>query len=291
VNDRYPVSGTRCRRIDFIKGLRMRRHTLVALVVGVALAGAGRPAGAQERQTARDTFTWDGRIAPGRWLRLKNMNGAITVEGTTGDRAEVRATKRWRRGNPDDVRIEVRKVGPDEGDVLICALWHEESSCGERSYHSNNSGWRRNDTEVEFVVRLPRDVRVDVSTVNGGVDVEGATSEVDARTVNGGIEAMTTGGPVNAGTVNGDIRVRMTQLGNNEELSYETVNGSVTVELPEQLDADVEMTTVNGSLSADYPLTLQGRISPRRIRATIGQGGRRMEFKTVNGDVRLVKRS
>ena len=67
--------------------------------------------------------------------------------------------------------------------------------------------------------------------------------------------------------------------------------GSVTVELPEQLDAEVEMTTVNGSLSADYPLTHQGRISPRRIRATIGQGGRRMEFKTVNGDVRLVKRS
>jgi hypothetical protein len=50
------------------------------------------------------------------------------------------------------------------------------------------------------------------------------------------------------------------------------------------------MTTVNGSLEADYPLTMQGRISPRRIRATIGQGGRRMEFKTVNGNVRLVKR-
>jgi hypothetical protein len=264
---------------------------VTALLAGLALVASATPALAQRRETAADAFNWEGRIAPGRWLHLKNMNGPITVEGTSGDRVEVRATKRWRRGDPDDVRIEVRRVGRDTSDVLICALWYENSSCSEDSYRSNNSGWRRNDTEVEFVVRLPRDVRINVSTVNGAIDVDGATSEVEAQTVNGGIEATTSGGPVNAETVNGDIRVRMSELGSDADLTYSTVNGSVTVELPERVDADVEMTTVNGSLSADYPLTLQGRISPRRIRATIGQGGRRMEFKTVNGDVRLVKRT
>jgi len=269
----------------------MRSPRLNTAVVALALAAVAAPALAQGAQTARDAFTWEGRIAPGRWLHLKNMNGSITVEGTSGDRVEVRATKHWRRGDPEDVRIEVRRVGRDTSDVLICALWYENSSCSEDGYRSNNSGWRHNDTEVEFVVRLPRDVRVDVSTVNGGVEVDGATSEVEAQTVNGGIEATTSGGPVSAETVNGDIRVRMAELGSDEDLTYSTVNGSVTVELPERLDAEVEMTTVNGSLSADYPLTLQGRISPRRIRATIGQGGRRMEFKTVNGDVRLVKKS
>jgi Putative adhesin len=271
----------------------MRNFASLTAVAALALGATlgPRPAGAQERETDRDAFTWQGRIAPGRWLRVKNMNGPITVEAASGDQAEVRATKHWRHGDPKEVRIEVQKVGADGGDILICALWSEDSSCSERSYRSNTSGWRRNDTEVDFVVRLPRGVRVAVSTVNGGVAVDGASSEVDASTVNGGIEAATDGGPVNANTVNGDIRVRMAQLGNDEDLSYSTVNGSVTVQLPDTLDADVEMTTVNGSLSADYPLTMQGRISPRRIRATIGRGGRRMEFKTVNGDVRLVKRS
>jgi DUF4097 and DUF4098 domain-containing protein YvlB len=216
------------------------------------------------------------------------MNGAILVEPSTSDRVEVRARKRaGRRGDPEDVRIEVQKVGAGDGDVLICALWNEDAECTETSYRSNSSGWRRNDTEVEFTVRLPKDVRVAVSTVNGSVEVAGATSQVEAHTVNGGIEAATTGGPVSAGTVNGDIRVRMASLGGSDDLAYSTVNGSVTVELPERVDAEVEL---NGSLEADYPLTMQGRISPRRIRATIGQGGRRMEFKTVNGNVRLVKR-
>ena len=253
------------------------------------LAAPVSPAAAQERGASGD-FSWDGRIGGGRWLRVKNMNGSITVEPSSSDRVEVRATKRSRRGNPDDVRIEVQKTGAGDGDVLICALWYENASCSETSYQSNSSGRRGNDTEVEFTVRLPKDVRVAVSTVNGSVEVVGATSEVDAHTVNGGIRAATSGGPVSAGTVNGDIRVRMASLGNSESLAYSTVNGSVTVELPAQLDADVEMTTVNGSLEADYPLTMQGKFSTRRIRATIGQGGRRMSFKTVNGDVRLVKR-
>jgi hypothetical protein len=266
----------------------MRSTKLIALAAAVA---AATPAAAQERERAPDAFNWSERIEPGAWLRIKNMNGPIKVESASGDRAEVSATKRWRRGDPDDVRIEVQRVGPGERDVLICALWNEDASCSETDYRSNSSGWRRNDTEVEFTVRLPKSVRVAVSTVNGNVDVAGATSEIEARTVNGGIEAATAGGPVSASTVNGDIRVRMAELAGDDELSYTTVNGSVTVELPPTIDAEVEMTTVNGSLTADYPLTMQGRISPRRIRATIGQGGRRMEFKTVNGDVRLVKRS
>ena len=256
-----------------------------------ALLLLAAPAAAQERGASDTDFSWDGRVAPGRWIRVKNMNGAILVEPSTSDRVEVRARKRaGRRGDPEDVRIEVQKVGAGDGDVLICALWYENASCSETGYQSSSSGWRRNDTEVEFTVRLPKDVRVAVSTVNGSVEVEGATSEVEAHTVNGGIEAATSGGPVSAGTVNGDIRVRMATLAGTDDLEYSTVNGSVTVELPERLDAEVEMTTVNGSLEADYPLTMQGRISPRRIRATIGQGGRRMEFKTVNGNVRLVKR-
>ena len=75
-----------------------------------------------------------------------------------------------------------------------------------------------------------------------------------------------------------------------EPLHYATVSGSITVEIRGQLDADVEMTTVNGSLSSDYPMTLDGRINPRHLRATIGKGGRQLRFTTVNGSVRLVKR-
>jgi hypothetical protein len=49
------------------------------------------------------------------------------------------------------------------------------------------------------------------------------------------------------------------------------------------------MRTVNGRVSSDFPLTLSGRINPRHIRATVGKGGRRLRFSTVNGSVDLRK--
>jgi DUF4097 and DUF4098 domain-containing protein YvlB len=48
---------------------------------------------------------------------------------------------------------------------------------------------------------------------------------------------------------------------------------------------------VNGSLTSDFPIMVQGRMNPRRIRATIGKGGRRIRLETVNGSVELRKAS
>jgi hypothetical protein len=269
-----------------------RRMALAALTSVVAgSAGLASVAAAQQRSD-RD-FSWDGRITSGKWLYVRDLNGSIRVERATGDRAEVTAVKRSRRGNPEDVRIETRRIGSDDGDVIICAFWTENASCDEDGYRSHGDNNRRdhdNDTSVEFTVKLPAGVRLNVSTVNGGVTVAGATSEVRASTVNGRVSAASSGGPVNASTVNGDIDVRMRELGTGD-LEYSTVNGSIEIEVPANLDADLDMRTVNGSLSADFPITLQGRVNPRRMRATIGKGGRRIRLETVNGSVELRKAS
>jgi len=266
------------------------RRTHLVPLTAVAMMATGGTAGAQQRSTDRD-FSWDGRITSGRWLYVRDLNGSIRVERATGDRAEVTAVKRWRRGDPEDVRIETRRLGGDDGDVIICAFWTENASCDEDGYRSHSDrNWRNhdNDTSVEFTVRLPAGVRLGVSTVNGGVTVNGATNEVRASTVNGRVSAVSSGGPVNASTVNGDIDVRMRDLGTGD-LSYSTVNGSIEIEVPSNLDADVDMRTVNGSLTAEIPIRLQGRVNPRRIRATIGKGGRRLRLETVNGSVELRK--
>lgn len=274
-----------------------KRRTQVAALTAVVVAASvatSSIAVAQQRTSERD-FTWEGRITGGRWLYVRNLNGSIRVERASGDRAEVTAVKRWRRGNPEDVRIESRRLGGEDGDAIICAFWSEDSSCDEDGYRTRNNhgdNWRGrdNDTSVEFTVRLPAGVRLGVSTVNGRVSVAGATSEVRASTVNGGVDAVSSGGPVNASTVNGDIDVRMRELGTGD-LEYSTVNGSIEIEVPANLDADIDMRTVNGSLSADFPITLQGRLNPRRMRATIGKGGRRLRLETVNGSVEIRKAS
>ena len=142
---------------------------------------------------------------------------------------------------------------------------------------------------MKFVVRLPKGVKVDVNTVNGGLDVNGAQSEVEASTVNGRIEVATTSGPVNAHTVNGSVSVRMDALPGDDDLEFSTVNGSVSVEVPSNFAGELVMETVNGSLTTDFPLTISGKVNPKHIRATVGKGGRRVEMKTVNGSIELRK--
>ena len=264
---------------------RTLRTAAAFFLVAAAVAAPARAQGSRE-----EPFSWTGAAAGGSWLTLRNVNGAVRIEGTSGSQVEVRATKRWRRGNPADVEVRVTRYGAGGRDVLVCAVW-DDAECDERGYRSNEGRRDRdrdNDVSVDFVVRVPRGVNVAPGTVNGSVRVSDVTGEVRASTVNGAVEARSLGGPVSASTVNGDVDVRMASLGD-RDVSFATVNGSVTVELPERLDADVEMTTVNGSLQADYPLTLSGRINPRRIRATVGRGGPQLRFTTVNGSVTLKK--
>lgn len=263
---------------------------LRVLATSLVLTTLGAPAVVAQQQD-RD-FRWEGEIRAGRWVKLQNINGDVDVVAASGDRVEITAVKRG-RDSDDEVRIEVTRYGPNEENVFVCAIWNDATCDAERGYQSPKRN-RRNDnnnTEVHFTVRLPRGVNVDVGTVNGSVDVRGATAEVTAASVNGGVDAYTDGGPVTASTVNGSIRASMRTMGSGD-LEFSTVNGSITVELPEEVNADLRMTTVNGTLSSrDYPLTVTGRFSPQNLRATIGRGGTRLSFATVNGNVELRKRS
>lgn len=268
-----------------------RASSLKAAAWLVALAIA-TPAGAQESQSDRE-FRWDGPLASGRWAYVRNLNGSVRVERASGARLEVSAVKRWRRGNPEDVRVEVTRVGSGDGDVLVCAIWRDVTEdCDEQGYRTRDrrrSRWDRNnndDVSLEITVHVPEGVKVDVSSINGGLEIDGATSVVEAHTVNGGIDARSSGGPVNASTVNGDIEVRMGTVGSGN-LDFSTTNGSITVTVPDGLNADVSMRTVNGSVGSDFPMTVNGRISPRRIAATIGRGGMRLDLSTVNGSIDL----
>lgn len=266
-----------------------------SLAIALALATVVVTAGAQDRPSPGTDrgghFQWSGSVPAGQWVRVKNFNGRISVRAGSGDRVEITGVKSSRRGEAPDVRIEATPT--PGGGILVCAFWTETATCDEDSYESSRSdrrGTRRHDDiSVEFTVTLPVGVNVGASSINGGIDVQGATGEVRASTVNGEVRAVSNGGPVNASTVNGSVFARMRTLPGDGELRFTTVNGSIEVELPARLDADVEMRTVNGGFRTDFPMTLSGRISPRHLRATIGQGGRELHLKTVNGSIELRK--
>jgi hypothetical protein len=258
------------------------------LLVALSLAAA-LPLAAQQPTETATTFNWTGPVAAGHWVRVRNLSGAVHVQG--GSQLRIEGVKEG-DGDPSDVRFVFRRTGADNGDVLVCALWgtEDESSCDEHGYHSHRDhhwGSDENHISVAFTITVPSGVNVVAATVNGAVRVEGATGEVEAKTVNGSVSANTTGGPVRASTVNGDVNVTMSSTGHAGDLDYSTVNGSVSVSLPSKLDAEIDFSTVNGSVHSDYPITLEGRIDPRHLHGTIGAGGVRIKASTVNGGIEI----
>ena len=253
------------------------------------LLGVPRVACAQVR-IEREAFTWAGAIPEGRWISVRNLRGNVEVT-RGGDKVEVIALRRTRRGDPDFVRFEVLKFGPGNQNVLICALWGENSDCAEDSYRSRSDRRsRENDVTVDFSIRVPRGVKVGAHTVNGDVQVEDAAAEVDAESVNGSVVVSTVGGPINARTTNGSVRATMGKFDLNSDLSFSSVNGPVVVEFTGDIDAEIELVTMNGRFLTDFPVTITGRIDPRRLRATLGKGGPRIRLATVNGNVELRRR-
>jgi len=265
---------------------------LLATALGAAITLAPHAASAQEGRLERDVFTWSGKIPDGRWIMIRNLNGTIDVQATAGDRVEVTATRRTRRGDPEYVRFEVQRFGVSDQDVLICALWGDNSNCSEDGYRSrnNNRGRNTNDVNVEFRVRVPKGVKVAAHGVNGEVRVDGVGAEVDAGSVNGSVFVSTTSGPVSANTVNGSVRASMGKFDLRSDLRFGSVNGTVVAEFAEDIDADIDLSTVNGRFLTDFPVTISGRIDPRRLRATLGKGGPRIRLSTVNGNVELRRR-
>lgn len=272
----------------------IRRSASLALFGALAIPAVAASARAQDRTNA-DTTRWSGRVPTGHWIRVRNINGPITVTSSTGDQVEVVAVKRWRRGDPSYVRIQTTKVGPNGDDVLVCALWGPDATCSEHGYDSGDNngdhGMHRNDVSVEFRVQLPKGVKVAVSSVNGPVRVDSATSEVNAGTVNGEVDVSTSGGPVNASTVNGSVRASVGHVDTDGSMRFNTVNGRIVVELPADVGADIDLSTLTGSLHSDYEMTVSGHLDPRRIHAHIGKpGGPRIRISTINGSVELRKR-
>ena len=106
----------------------------------------------------------------------------------------------------------------------------------------------RQGVTVNFVLKVPASVKVDLATVNGAIHLTGVQAAVKAETTNGSIEGTGLGGAIVAGTTNGSIKLSLAGLGENG-IQAETTNGSIELKLPEALKATISARCVNGGIS------------------------------------------
>lgn len=263
--------------------------TVFPMVLGADPLFAGRRSSDDDSdgRHSAEALNWSWRLAPGKRIEIKGVNGKIEAEGTTGNEVELTATKRWRRSNPEAVRVEVIE---HEGGVTVCAVYPNRhgkpNECevgSEQHSHVDN-----NDVVVDYKVRVPRGVGFVGRTVNGGIEADGLSGPIEAYTVNGSVR-VSTRDQATVETVNGSITASMGAPSWNGSLEFSTVNGGITLDLPEDVAARLNAETLNGEISSDFPLTLKGRFSRHKISGTIGNADRAGELalSTVNGSIHL----
>lgn len=258
------------------------RPLFVALCLAVLTLAAASVDAATARETVDETFPF----AAGARLSLDNVNGSVRLEAWDRDEIHVLAEKKVRAGSGARAEellraLEVR-MEPTAGGLSI-ETRHPRGSDGVVSwmFGGGSSG------EVEYTIRLPRDADLDVTTVNGGVEIRGVSGRLRLRSTNGRIDVAGGGGSIDAATTNGGISAELSEVSGIDDLSLHTTNGGVHLALPADAGAELSARTTNGSIETDLPVQLQGRLRRTRIEGTLNGGGPRLDISTTNGSIRI----
>lgn len=191
-----------------------------------------------------------------RVLHVDTENGAVEVRGGAGDEISIRSVLQERHEGDAEAHIEV------DGDRLVI-----DGECDGRWWDSCSVG---------FIVTVPSEFDVEVSTDNGRIDLDGIDGDVDLTTDNGAIEATALGAPaVGAESDNG--RIRLTFDDAPMSVTAETDNGAISVRLPDAatpyaVDADSD----NGAVDVDVLTDSSARreVAARSDNGTIDIGYR-----------------
>jgi hypothetical protein len=244
-------------------------------------------------------------------LRLHNSNGRTCVFGEDRQDVEVKARKIARAESTeaakqllDQIRIVSEEIGNAlEFEVEIPRKWN-------RRGHAN------------LELRVPRGMSVEVTASNGKIGIEGLRARVSAhssngsvsiadvigdiyaetsnakvacsctrgrllaRSSNGKIELVEHRGSINASTSNGLIRAALDEVGK-QGVQLATSNGRIVLELPEEVDADVDIRVDNGFIRNARSLCKATRERDGQVRGRIGSGGSPIKLRTSNGTISL----
>jgi hypothetical protein len=129
---------------------------------------------------------------------------------------------------------------------------------------------------------------VHVETVNQSLRLTDVRGDINVETVNGGIHMQRVDSrAVQASTVNGAIDYAGT-LHDGGRYVLGAHNGRITLAVPEQTNATINITTRMGQVDSAFPV----RVSSTRngqVNLTLGSGSAGVELESFNGTVRLVR--
>jgi len=259
------------------------------------------------------------------WHRTYNVSGKTTVHIETNDGA-VRVST-W-EGKQIEARVETTGWRIDDAEVRIIERQVgdrlELEARVPNSHWNWNSSFRNRSLRIELRIPVESDLSirtgdgsvetdnnvgsVDVHTGDGHIKVNRARGAIRLSTGDGHIEAIGLDGRLEATSGDGHIQIegRLDALSLNTNdgtidarvsrgsrmstnWRIRTGDGDVTLRLPDDFQADLEMHTGDGRIRTDFPITASGRLSRSDIRGKLNGGGLPLTARTGDGSIQILK--
>lgn len=256
--------------------MKLRLAVTAALVlVAATLARA-------DAYSFKEPFSQTAPFAATGSLSLENVNGNVEI-------------RTW---DKNQILIEGEKSAKTDEELkqieLMIDLNDSHAGITVRLPKRSGGWWFFGDTiraSVRFTITVPATASIEqLQTVNSALKIEGLRGSVDAKSVNGAMHATGLGGDVRLSTVNGAIDASFAAIAPQQKLSFNTVNGSITVGLPKDAGATLHGSVVNGRVSCDFPITLGDGGHGRTLSGTVGDGHASLHAATVNGSIAIKQR-
>ena len=265
------------------------KSTSVRIAIFIAVLGlAALPASADEWSKS---YSVNGKPD----LRVETSDANIRV--TTGDQNTIEAkvvTSRYKIGE-GGIRIEERQNGNSvEIDVRY-------------PHHNFNFEWGSGH-RVDITIQMPREGHINLRTGDGKIEVAGLKGEMDLHTGDGSVSLDSVDGKLRASTGDGHIQAygRFDELelktgdghvdvraGGGSSLAsnwrLETGDGGVSLEVPQNLAADVDLHTNDGHIDLDMPVRAEGKLREHEIHGKLNGGGNLLTIRTGDGSIHLKK--
>jgi DUF4097 and DUF4098 domain-containing protein YvlB len=161
---------------------------------------------------------------------------------------------------------------------------------------------------VDINIHMPRKGRVNLHTGDGKIELAGFGGEMELSSgdgaqsihgVDGQLRATTGDGRIDAdgrfdqlNLKTGDGRIEVRAASGStlaEEWEVRTGDGSVSVQVPENLAADLHLHTGDGHIEVNLPMTTEGRFKENDVRGKLNGGGKLMTIQTGDGSISLGK--
>lgn len=212
-------------------------------------------------------------------LELKNINGTINIK--SWDQKGKLAVDTVKNGTKDELEETSIRVATKDGHATI----------------TTNALDTQQAAVVDYTIMVPHEISLKLSiSQKGTIKIKNVLGPIQASVVKGTIDIIDSVKTVIAKVVNGSINIRQKSLNEPATLFAEALNGSISLYLPKDLQANLLATTHYGTITSTQkitvdPLTVElnkkdywDRIK-QEVRGRFGDGGPTITVDISKGNI------